>query len=101
MFAAIKEKTLYIFAICNFAAIVIVWALYPETANRTLEEIDSLFSAKWPWAWQAEKAFADYKQHHLTYSRAIREGSVDVTRIFMNETQPEPGKEKEDAHTHA
>lgn len=37
MFSAIGEKTLYIFGLCNVITIPMVWALYPETNQRTLE----------------------------------------------------------------
>lgn len=35
-----------------------VWALYPETSQRTLEEIDILFASKSPFVWDAESHFA-------------------------------------------
>jgi hypothetical protein len=35
-----------------------VWALYPETSQRTLEEIDLLFASDSIWNWNAEKNFA-------------------------------------------
>ncbi|KIY52251.1 general substrate transporter [Fistulina hepatica ATCC 64428] len=59
MFSKIAENTFYIFAAVNFASIPIVWAFYPETANRTLEELDILFSAKSPFTWDAEKRFKE------------------------------------------
>lgn len=62
MFSAISEKTLYIFGACNVLAVPMVWALYPETANRTLEELDLLFAAKTPWVWDAEREFARLKE---------------------------------------
>lgn len=71
MFDAIAEKTLYIFGACNFAAIAMVWAFYPETANRTLEEIDDLFSAPMPWSWDAEKSLAEAKKRHHSYQHEI------------------------------
>ncbi|KAH8746374.1 general substrate transporter [Diaporthe sp. PMI_573] len=61
MFNAIGEKTLYIFGACNFVAIPIVWALYPESNQRTLEEMDLLFAAPTPWVWDAEKTFKRLK----------------------------------------
>lgn len=61
MFNAINEKTLYIFAACNVITIPMVWALYPETANRTLEEMNMLFASDSPWNWDAEKTFAELK----------------------------------------
>lgn len=47
--------TFFLFGALNFAAIPIVWALYPETANKSLEEIDVLFSTKSLLVWNAEK----------------------------------------------
>lgn len=61
MFNAIGEKTLYIFGACNVVAIPIVWALYPESNQRTLEEMDLLFAAPTPWVWDAEKTFKKLK----------------------------------------
>lgn len=55
MFNAINEKTLYVFGACNVLSIPFVWAFYPETNQRTLEEMDLLFSADSVFAWEAEK----------------------------------------------
>lgn len=57
MFEAIGEKTLYIFGIANAVTLPMVWALYPESNQRTLEQMDLLFSADTPWNWDAEKNF--------------------------------------------
>lgn len=62
MFAAIRENTLYVFGAVNFAMIPVVWALYPETANRTLEEVDLLFASKSMWAWDEEETFQRLKR---------------------------------------
>ena len=76
MFSNIGEKTLYIFGICNALSIPIVWALYPETNQRTLEEMDLLFAADSIWTWDAEKNFARLKQEHPDLVEAARSGSV-------------------------
>lgn len=39
-----------------------MYALYPESNQRTLEEMDFLFAAPTPWAWDAEKTFARLKE---------------------------------------
>ncbi|KAK8061064.1 hypothetical protein PG997_015285 [Apiospora hydei] len=57
MFDALGENTLHIFGACNVLAIPIVWALYPESNQRTLEEMDLLFAAPTPWVWDAEATF--------------------------------------------
>lgn len=73
MFSAIQENTLHIFGAVNFLCIPIVWAFYPETANRTLEEIDLLFASPSPFVWDAEKNFARLKQEN-----ALSRGTVKV-----------------------
>ncbi|KAJ4317334.1 hypothetical protein N0V84_007391 [Fusarium piperis] len=61
MFSNIGENTLHIFGACNLLAIPMVWALYPESNQRTLEEMDLLFAADTPWVWDAERKFAELK----------------------------------------
>ncbi len=69
MFSALGEKTLYIFAACNALTIPMIWALYPETSQRTLEEIDMLFSADSIWNWAAEKEYARLKEEGVVPDR--------------------------------
>lgn len=76
MFASINEKTLYIFAISNVITLPMVWALYPESNQRTLEEMDLLFAAESPWVWEAEKNFARLREEHPEIVSAARHGSV-------------------------
>ncbi len=57
MFDALDEKTLYIFGICNIITIPMVYCLYPETNQRTLEEINLVFSSDSIWTWEAERNF--------------------------------------------
>ncbi|KAF2009394.1 sugar transporter STL1 [Aaosphaeria arxii CBS 175.79] len=68
MFSTLNEKTLYIFAGCNILTLPMVWALYPETNQRTLEEIDLLFSSDSIWNWEAEKHFARLQEQGRTGS---------------------------------
>jgi hypothetical protein len=42
----------------------LVWAFYPESNQRTLEEMDMLFSADTPWVWDAEREFKRLKQEN-------------------------------------
>lgn len=55
----------------------IVWALYPESNQRTLEEMDLLFAAPTPWAWDAEKTFARLKEegHGATNAEKLKDQS--------------------------
>ncbi|KAL8878030.1 MAG: hypothetical protein Q9198_004077 [Flavoplaca austrocitrina] len=57
MFDNIDEKTLYIFAACNVITIPMVYCLYPESNQRTLEEMNLLFAADSIWNWDAEKNY--------------------------------------------
>lgn len=43
LIAAIRWKTYMIFFVFNIVFAVVVWAFYPETAGRTLEEMDEIF----------------------------------------------------------
>lgn len=72
MFQNIEEKTLYIFGIANAITIPLVWAFYPESNQRTLEEMDLLFAAKTPWNWDAEKTFRRLKEEHPELVNANR-----------------------------
>ncbi|KAG2174391.1 hypothetical protein INT43_004414 [Umbelopsis isabellina] len=55
LLAAWNNYTFLFFGLINIIAIPIVWALYPETANRTLEEMDIVFATDTPFVWKAEK----------------------------------------------
>lgn len=70
MFNSIHEKTLYIFAISNVITIPMVWALYPESNQRTLEDMDLLFAARTPWNWDAERTFARLKAENPGYMQS-------------------------------
>ena len=61
MFDRIGENTLHVFGAINFLSIPLVWAFYPETANRTLEEVDLLFASESWWAWDEEQTFQRLK----------------------------------------
>jgi hypothetical protein len=78
MFNAIGENTLHIFGACNILAIPVVWALYPESNQRTLEEMDLLFAADTPWVWDAERTFTRLKAEQPELIHAARKGESVV-----------------------
>jgi hypothetical protein len=78
MFDAIGENTLHIFAACNFIAIPIVWAFYPESNQRTLEEMDLLFASSSPFVWDAEKTFERLKAERPELIAAAKKGTSGV-----------------------
>lgn len=74
MFNAIGANTLFIFAACNVLTIPMVWALYPESNQRTLEEMNLLFAADSPWNWEAEKNYAILKEENPELVQAAQRG---------------------------
>lgn len=74
MFNAIGENTLHIFAACNFLSIPIVWAFYPESNQRTLEEMDLLFASPSPFVWDAEKTFERLRAERPELITAAQKG---------------------------
>ncbi|KAJ3939223.1 uncharacterized protein N0V96_010669 [Colletotrichum fioriniae] len=79
IFEKLNEKTLYLFGAVNFVSLVVVWALYPESNQRTLEEMDLVFASDSIWAWEAEKEFAKLKAENpsLVHSAHMGHGVVD------------------------
>ncbi|KAI4281971.1 MAG: hypothetical protein L6R38_003285 [Xanthoria sp. 2 TBL-2021] len=78
MFKNIGEKTFYVFGACNAISIPIVWALYPESSQRTLEEMDLLFASDSWWNWDAEKTFARLKEENPDLVNAARARQTSV-----------------------
>lgn len=109
--------TSYIFGAANVITIPMVWALYPETNQRTLEvtmhviekttltisdtsqEIDLLFEANSPWNWAAEKHFAQLKEENpdlvLAASRgnSVADAEAGFKKTEHAETQTEERQE--------
>ncbi|KAF2154468.1 general substrate transporter [Myriangium duriaei CBS 260.36] len=75
IFAKLHERTLYIFGGVNVLSIIVVWALYPETNQRTLEEIDLVFSCDSIWNWEAEKNYARFMEENPNLGEAMRRSS--------------------------
>ncbi len=73
IFDKLKEKTLYIFGAVNVLSIVAVWALYPESNQRTLEEMDLVFASDSIWTWDAERNFAKIKAENPDLIRSHKD----------------------------
>ena len=78
MFKNITSYTLFIFGVANILSIPMVWALYPESNQRTLEEMNLLFAADSPWNWDAERNFAMLKEQNPDLVQAARRGQSVV-----------------------
>lgn len=74
IFARLQEKTLYIFGAVNAFTILVVWALYPETNQRTLEEMDLVFASDSIWNWEAEKNFKLLQEENPDLIQAAKRG---------------------------
>lgn len=78
MFSRLDEKVFYIFGGVNALTLPIVWALYPEPNQRTLEEMDLLFATPSWWNWEAEKTFAMLKEQNPELVQAAQRGNSVV-----------------------
>ncbi|RMZ85793.1 hypothetical protein DV737_g364, partial [Chaetothyriales sp. CBS 132003] len=76
MFTAISEYTLFIFAACNVITIPMVYCLYPETNQRTLEEMNLLFAADTPWVWDAERNYKILREENPELVQTVRRRST-------------------------
>lgn len=52
-----QSRTYFLFAGLNLLWIPIVYLLYPETANRSLESIETMFTSSSPTFMQMERAY--------------------------------------------
>ncbi|KAI9719950.1 MAG: hypothetical protein M1828_005988 [Chrysothrix sp. TS-e1954] len=86
MFNKIENNTFYVFAAVNIISIPIVWALYPESNQRTLEEMDLLFASDSWWNWDAEKNFARLKAENPELVMTAQRG--------MSVVDPETGEKR-------
>lgn len=90
MFNAIGEKTFYVFGASNVVGLVMVWAFYPESAQRTLEEIDMLFASDSWFAWDAEREYQRQIEanpglkHRQNIQKQDVEEGADVTTAQAN-----------------
>ncbi|KAH9898978.1 general substrate transporter [Xylariomycetidae sp. FL2044] len=91
MFSNIGATTLHIFGACNILAIPIVWALYPESNQRTLEEMDLLFAAPTPWTWDAERTFKRLKEEQPELVQAAAATAAKMGMMGQHGADPEIG----------
>ncbi|KAL9099071.1 MAG: hypothetical protein Q9163_005373 [Psora crenata] len=74
VFKALGEKTYYIFGIANVITLPMVYCLYPESNQRTLEEMDLLFESDSWWVWDCEKNFRMLKEQNPELVQAAQRG---------------------------
>lgn len=71
MFGHLESRTYFLFAGLNFIWIPIVYFFYPETANRSLESIEAMFTSSSPLYSHMEKAYALNKDVIITRGGAV------------------------------
>ncbi|RHZ43319.1 putative MFS sugar transporter [Aspergillus thermomutatus] len=88
MFGTMKSRSYFLLAGLNLLWIPIVYLLYPETRNRSLESIDALFSTSSPFYWDMERA---YQLHSdvLAEKGARKLCDEDGTKVAGQETTHE------------
>lgn len=76
-----------------------VWALYPESNQRTLEEMDLLFAADTPWVWDAEKRFALLKEEHPEIAHAAHAGKAihNASGRILSDLEKAPDTQNEES----
>ena len=74
MFDKLHESTYYVFAAANVLTIPMVWALYPESNQRTLEEMNLVFASDSIWTWEAERNFKILKEQNPELVQAAQRG---------------------------
>ncbi|KAL1673849.1 general substrate transporter [Schizophyllum commune] len=96
MLSSIGENALHIFGAVNFLCIPVVYALYPETANRTLEEMDMLFASKSMWTWNEEAHFAKLKAQvasgKATMAEAVETAGEGAAERMEDDVDVKEGK---------
>ncbi|KAH8771272.1 hypothetical protein BGZ57DRAFT_434580 [Hyaloscypha finlandica] len=53
-----------------------VWALYQQSNQRTLEETNLLLAAKTPWVWGAKRNFVRLKEERPEIAHAAHKGQM-------------------------
>jgi MFS family permease len=73
IFATLENRAYFMFAGFNLLWVLIVYLIYPETKDRSLESINFLFIPKSPTYWASERS---YREHHNGDVLAGREHEV-------------------------
>jgi MFS family permease len=84
IFGTLQNRAYFLFAGLNLLWVLIVYLIYPETKDRSLESIDILFIPKSPLYWAGERS---WREHHNGDILAGRENEVaEQARQFKAET---------------
>jgi len=84
IFATLENRAYFMFAGFNLLWVLIVYLIYPETKDRSLESINFLFIPRSPTYWASERS---YREHH----------NGDVLAEHGNDVEEQTGRTKVDA----
>lgn len=82
MFSHIKSRTYFLFAGLNLLWMPIVFFFYPETADRSLESIDAMFSTSSPFYSKMEEAY-----HNSDDGNVLASPGLSITKPPKNARQ--------------
>ena len=78
-FASIGYRYFIVYAAINASCVPVVYFFYPETAGRSLEEIDEIFAASKSWIDPVKVAKRLPKEHLSEF--LVHEGKVDAEAV--------------------
>ena len=90
VFKALGEKTYYIFGAANVITLPMVYCFYPESNQRTLEEMNLVFASDSWFTWEEEKHFRLLKEQNPELVQAAERGNSVI--------DPETGLPKRASH---
>lgn len=89
IFATLQNRAYFMFAGFNLLWVFIVYLIYPETKDRSLESINFLFIPKSPLYWAGERS---WREHHNGDVLAGRENEVaEHARQIKGDVSSESG----------
>lgn len=96
IFKSLENRAYFIFGALNAAWIIVVFLFYPETAERSLESIEALFTSSSPFSWSMERAYregGDILANADKHAYALDQDSADV----HGSASSEDGKNEKDS----
>lgn len=69
IFATLENRAYFMFAGFNLLWVIIVYLIYPETKDRSLESIDILFIPKSPLYWASERSWREHNNGDILAGR--------------------------------
>jgi sugar porter (SP) family MFS transporter len=81
MFGKLENRTYFLFSGLNLLWIPVVYLFYPETAGRSLESIEAMFSGNSPFNSHMEQAYKNQGELLEKVERVEKEKSVEIESV--------------------